>query len=357
MQVYFILIHREVKSLGRETKRSAFAPDEEYEKVCQENKDLLNEFVEYCQSTDKSLSTIPSYVSDIKICFCWNLKYNANKKFVDFNKRDIMKYQNYLLNTLDLSSNRIKRLKAAISSMSNFIESMLDDLHPKFRNIVNKIPAPAKEMVREKTILSDEQAQGLLDYLVENKQYQKACVFALSWASGSRKSELLRFKVSYFVEENIKYGSLYKTPEKIKTKGRGKQGKPLNRFVLIGKFKPYFDLWMEERKKIGVDEFDELFVTKRNNEWHPMKISTLDSWADQFSKYLGIDFYFHCMRHNFTTGLSAANVPASVIKEIIGWESIDMVNLYDDTEIDDKLEKYFDENGVKKIEKKELSDI
>jgi integrase len=234
---------------------------------------------------------------------------------------------------------------------------MLDDLYPNFRNIINKVPAPVKELVREKTILSDEQAQGLLDYLVEHKQYQKACVFALAWASGSRKSELLRFKVSYFVDENIKYGSLYKTPEKIVTKGRGRKGKLLNRYVLVNKFKPYFDLWIEERKRLGIDNFEELFVMKRNEIWSPMKVSTLDSWADQFSKYLGVDFYFHCMRHNFTTGLSSANIPASVIKEIIGWENVSMVDLYDDNEIDDKLDKYFDENGIKKIEKKGLEEL
>ncbi|MCD3340478.1 integrase, partial [Clostridium botulinum C/D] len=171
------------------------------------------------------------------------LEHNKNKFFIDFTKRDIMKYQNYMLNKMNLSSNRIRRLRSAISSMSNFIEAMLDDEYPNYRNIVNKIPAPVKQAVREKSIFEDEEIQKLLDYLVDKKQYQKACVLALAWASGSRKSELLRFPVSYFIPENIKYGSLYKTPEKIKTKGRGSKGKMIYRYVLISKFQQYLDLW------------------------------------------------------------------------------------------------------------------
>lgn len=346
--------------MARETVHNSIVNDANWLKVNQENKDLLNDFIEYCESTDKSALTVTNYTSDIKICFVWNLQFNNNQIFVDFTKKAFMKYQNYLLNTLNLSPNRIRRLRSSLSSMANFIENMLDDKYNNYRNIVNKIPAPAKEDVREKTILTDEQAQSLLDHLVEKKQYQKCCTFALAWASGTRKSEILRFKPSFFKDENIIYGSLYKTPEKIKTKGHGRKlGKQLNKYILISKFKPYFDLWMEQRKELNVpSELDDvLFVTKRKDIWQPMKISTLDSWADQFSKFLNVDFYFHCLRHNFTTDLSKANIPASVIQEIVGWSNVSMVSLYDDTDVDDKLSEYFDENGIKKVEKKSLEDL
>jgi len=236
----------------------------------------------------------------------------------------------------------------------------MDDKFENYRNQVNRIPVPNGDDVREKTVLTDEQVQKLLDHLVEKEEYQKACVFALAWSSGSRKSELLRFKPSYFVDENIIFGSLYKTPEKIKTKGRGRKlGKQLNKFILANKFKPYFDLWIEQRNKMDLPEElrDVLFVVKRKDGWQPVKISTLDSWSAQFSKLLEVDFYFHCLRHNFTTGLSQAGVPASVIKEIVGWENVAMVDIYDDQEVDDKLGKYFDENGIKKVESKTLEEL
>lgn len=343
--------------MARTTVYNSIVNEEKWSKVCDDNKELLEEFKEYLQSIDKSPLTIINYESDIRICFCWSLEKLGNKPFIEFNKRDFMKYQNYLLNTLNLSPNRIRRLRSSLSSMANFIENMLDDDYPEYRNIVNKIPAPVKEAVREKTVLTDDQAQSLLDELVEKKEYQKACAFALAWASGSRKSELLRFKVPYFVDKNIVYGSLYKTPEKIKTKGRGSKGKLLNRYVLVNKFKPYLDMWLEERKRLGIPDFDELFVTKRKGEWQPMKVSTLSSWAIKFAQMLDVDFYFHCLRHNFTTGLSSAGVPASVIKSIVGWESVNMVEIYDDRGVDDKLGEYFDENGIKQVEAKSLTDL
>ena len=115
--------------MARSTVYNSIVNDEEWDLVNQDNKDLLEEFVEYCESTDKSELTVINYVSDIKICFIWNLKFNKNIPFVDFNKRTFMKYQNYLLNTLNLSSSRVRRLRSSISSMSNFIENMLDDVN------------------------------------------------------------------------------------------------------------------------------------------------------------------------------------------------------------------------------------
>ena len=268
-----------------------------------------------------------------------------------------MKYQNFLLNTLKLSSNRIRRQRSSMSSMANYVENMMDDVYPNFRNIVNKLEAPAKQLVREKTILEDEECQKLLDYLVENKMYAQACAFSLGLSSGRRKAELIRLKVSYIKDEYLKYGSLYKTPEKIKSKGKG-GGKYIFVYIIKNKFKPYFDLWMEERTRLGVPEdIDEIFVNKRNGVWEPAKISLLDSWAMKFSEILDIDFYWHSTRHAFTTEMVKNNVPASVIKDIVSWESTDMVDLYTDIDVDDKLGEYFGEEGIKKVESKSLSDL
>ena len=50
---------------------------------------------------------------------------------------------------------------------------------------------------------------------------------------------------------------------------------------VFNKFKPYFDLWMEERKRLGVpDEIEELFVSQnKDGEWQPMKSQTLSTWG------------------------------------------------------------------------------
>jgi integrase len=232
---------------------------------------------------------------------------------------------------------------------------MMDDLYPNFKPIINKIPSHPKQEVREKTVLEDEQIDYLLNYLVERKQYQKACILALACASGARKSELFRFKISYFIDENIIYNSLFKTPEKIKTKGRG-SGKYINKYVIVAKFKPYFDLWIKQREELGVD-CEELFTNKREGKWKPLQITGVDSYAETFSKILGLDFYWHSCRHYFCTAMCKCNVPASIIKDVVGWESVSMVDIYDDTEVDDELGKYFSPDGIKVIEQKGLSDL
>jgi site-specific recombinase XerD len=341
--------------MPRKTRREMQTTPELLAQISKENKNLIKEFIEYLKATGKSSTTIHAYSNDLDLFMVWNLQNNDNKFFVDYTKRDVMRYQNFLVNELELSPNRVRRRKATLSSLSNFIESMMDDLYPTFKPIINKIPSPPKQEVREKTVLEDEQIDNLLNYLVEKKQYQKACVLALALASGARKSELLRFKISYFVDENIIYDSLYKTPEKIKTKGRG-TGKFINKYVIIAKFKPYFDLWMKQREELGVD-CEELFTNKREGKWKPLQITGVDSYAETFSKILGLDFYWHSCRHYFCTAMCKCNVPASIIKDVVGWESVSMVDIYDDTEVDDELGKYFSPDGIKVIEQKGLSDL
>lgn len=318
----------------------------------------MTEFLQYLKSVDRSATTIHGYENDLQIFFTWNLLFNNNKFFIDLNKREVMRYQSYLL-SINNSPNRIRRLKSALSSMSIFIENILDDDYPNFRNIINKIESPVKTQTRTKTIVTAQEVETVLKYLTDREQYLKACVFALAVCSGSRKSELTRFKVNYFDDSNIVYGSLYKTPELMKTKGKGSRGKMLDRYTLVKDFKPYFDLWMAQREKLGVDS-EYLFVSKdeATGKWKPITIYTLNSMAITFSRVLGIDFYWHSLRHLFVSRLMASNIPAEIVKKIVGWESVDMVGIYNDADISAELGKYFDENGIKdNIQEGSLSNL
>ena len=203
---------------------------------------LMNDFLEYLRSVGKAETTVKAYTSDLYIFFVWVLQNADNKYFPEVSKRDIVSYQNWLLRNNENSPARVRRLKSTLSSLSNYIEAILDDELPNFRSIIRKIENPVNEPTREKTVLTDEQADALLERLVERGQYEKACCFALARYSGRRKSELTRFKVSYFDDENIIYGSLYKTPEKVRTKGKGVNGKMLTCYVLSKPFKTMDDV-------------------------------------------------------------------------------------------------------------------
>lgn len=344
--------------MGRKVQYNNIVSDELLKQVNPENIELGKDFLDYLRSIDRSPNTIDAYSHDLNIFWSYLLLHCGNKFFVDLSKRDISKYQSYCLTEYKWSPARMRRVKSTLSSLSNYVENMLDDEFENYKPIVRKIENPVNEKVLKKTVLEDYQLQELLDALVKKKKYDKACMLSLAMNSGRRKAELPRFKVSYFDDKNIIYGSLYKTPEQIKTKGRGSRGKMLTAYVLSKPFKPYFDLWMNYRKENSIDS-EWLFPKKVGNEYidEPMDSKTLNSWAGSFSKILGVDFYFHSLRHYFTTACSRSGLPDDVIQMIIGWSSLDMVSLYKDIDADEQFEKYFANGEIQKVEQKSLSDL
>ena len=252
----------------------------------------------------------------------------------------------------------MRRVKSTMSSLSNYIESMLDDEFENYRPIVRKIENPSACAVREKTILEDKQLENLLEYLVEKKKYDKACMLAMAMYNGRRKAELPRMKVSYFTEDNVIYGSLYRSPETVTTKGRGSRGKQLTIYTLKKGFQKYLDLWLKYREENNITS-EWLIPRKENGVYidEQVTITTMDSWAESFSRYLGVPFYWHSVRHFFTTACSRSGLPDDIIKSLVGWESSDMVAIYKDISADEQFEKYFGEEGIKTVEQKSLSDI
>ena len=342
--------------MSRKTKMNSLTSADLLAKVNPENLRLINDYTDYLKSIQHSESTINVYTNDLQIAFVWALNHNNNKFFVNWSKRDIVAFQNWLVNENGNSPARVRRIKATLSSLSNYIESVMDDEYPEFRNIINKIKNPVNQPVREKTILSDEQIDELLKHLVEHEQFDKACLVALAVCSGRRKAELLRFKVEYFDDANlICNGALYKTSEKIKTKGRGINGKHIYCYTLAKRFKPYFDLWMDYRKKNGIESVW-LFPTKENPDEH-IKISTLNSWASSFSKILGVDFYMHSLRHSWTTGLIRAGLPETVVQQLAQWSNLDMVAVYNDCDAEEQFANYFKDGDISAPQRKTINEI
>ena len=320
---------------------------------------MANDFIEYLQSIDRSKETIKQYRANLNIFWCWNLDFNNNKFFIDLTKREIAKFQNHAMNEWQWSPKRIRTVKAVISSLSNYIENILDDEFIGYKPIVRKIESPADATIRTKTVFKDDDLELLLSKLIENKKFMKACMLSLAMNSGRRKAELTRFKVSYFKKDNlICGGALYKTPEKVTTKGRGSRGKQLELYTLSKPFQPYLNMWLQERDRIGIDS-DWLFPKYKNGIWCDEKIdsSLLDSWAKTFSSMLGKSFYWHSLRHYFTTKLKLSGIPDSIVQDIIGWDSADMVKIYNDTPSEEQFEKYFGAEGIKEVKQTSLENL
>lgn len=327
--------------MSRKTKMNSITSPDLLLQVNPKNKQLLNDFLDYLRAVQRSDTTIKGYQNDIEIAWVWCLQNNDNTFFVDWTKRNVLAYQNWLINSNENSPARIRRLKAALSSLSNYITSVLDDEFPTFKNIISKVENPVNQPVREKTVWEDEELEELLDKLVSKGDYEKACYLALAMYSGRRKSELCRFKIADFSEDNLVCdGALYKSTP-IKTKGRG-GGKYIPCYTLAKKFKPYLDMWIRERKDSGIES--EWLFPNNNTPSDHIKITTINSWSNTFSRLAGKPAYIHSLRHYFTTSMVRSGIPDNVITQIVGWESADMCKLYTDIDADEQIGMYF-KNG------------
>ena len=344
--------------MPRKTKHNDLTSPELLRQVNPENLRLKEDFLSYLQSVQRSPKTIAGYANDLDIFWVWNLQHNGNKPFAKVTKRDFAAYQHWLINENENSPSRVRRLKSALSSLSNYIEAILDDEEEfkDFRSTVRKIENPAMQQVRKKTVWSDEALDALLDQLTASGEYKKACVLALAMCSGRRKSELCRFRVDDFKDENLVCGgALYKTSEPIQTKGFG-LGKYIYCYTMAKKFKPYLNAWLQDRDRKGIQS-QWLFPSPANQN-EMMGNTTLNSWSNTFSRMTGEDFYWHSLRHYFTTHLSKLGLPDNVIQEIVGWESSDMVRVYKDISAEEQIAQFFDENGeIRQDAKRSLSDL
>ncbi len=343
--------------MPRKTKQNSLTSPELLEKVHPKNRRLKKDFLSYLKTTQRSPNTIAGYSNDLDIFFVWNLLCNDDKFFPKITKRNYAAFQLWLLQDNGNSPARIRRVKATISSLSNFVENVLDDEEEfkGFRSVIRKIEDPVLRPVREKTVWEEGELEALLDQLSSSGQHEKACVVALAMYSGRRKAELCRFRVSDFYDSRlICGGALYKSAP-IQTKGRG-GGKYIPCYTLAKKFKPYLNAWLKQRKELKIQS-DWLFPSKCNlrNQISP---TTLNSWAKTFEKMTGKPFYFHALRHFWTSYMSKLGLPDGVIQSLIGWESADMVRVYKDISVDEEIGRFFDENGeIKKKKKKSVADL
>lgn len=316
---------------------------EDWARVEPQNIQLLEEFVNYLVASDKSPQTVKQYEAWLKVFFVWNLRRNNNKFFVDMKKREFMNFFGDGRLKYGWSPNRLSSMRAVLSSLSNFIERILDEDYPTFRNIVKVLEPINIEPVREKTIIDETDIMAGVERLVELGEIQLACWLSLLFSSGMRKSEAAQMKVEYFTtDKKIVFNNLaYMTP-KIRTKGRGVKGKQIPRYIFRDTFDKYLDLWLNEREKLGVNS-EYLFVIKGSEgEWRPATASTFSGWSKRVGEKIGVeDLYAHALRHAFTTELKKRGWPDSVVVQIMKWSDPKMLSIYNDNTEEDELSNFF----------------
>ena len=322
--------------MARKTFRLKIVTPDLVKQIEPANRKLVARFLKE-KATRSSPKTIENYASDADIFFVWNVLYNDNKLFTEIKKLEFSEFFSFASNELQWKSARMNRMRSFLSSLSQFIEKFLDEEYPMFRNIILKtIESSPKEAAREKTILTDEQVEKLLKHLGETDT-QKACWLALAAFSGSRFSELLRFTVDLLDANQTAFGDLFlETTRQIKTKGRGKEGKLLHKYILKDRFLPYYNAWLLDREKIMQKTKQEHTFLFIKEDGTPAVDGTVRSWISSMEKYLGVNLYPHALRHYLVTEFSRKNIPPALIKDLVGWTSTQMVDLYNDLTSKDK---------------------
>jgi site-specific recombinase XerD len=287
-----------------------------------ENIKLVDRFLKE-KNTRCSDGTIIGYKSDLEFSLL-ELIINDNKFFIDLKKIELADFFSYCVDELKWGSNRFSRMRSALSSLSKFIEKFYDEKYPDYRGtiVLNAIELMPKNPVRKKTILSEDQVNSLLKYLKEDRvKPQEACLFALLASSGVRISEALRFTTTIIEENNTAFDDMFlETIEEIKTKGFGKTGKMLIKYIIKDIFLPYYKDWLIEREKImqkNGQEHDFIFI-KRDGT--PAKVNTIRGWVTKWEKFLGVPYYPHCTRHYTVTYLTRLGLDSTLLLKL-GWSS------------------------------------
>ena len=330
--------------MARKTFRKVITSPENIEKIESSNKKLVERFLRYMSQT-KSEGTIKVYKSNFNIFFCWNLEYNDNKPFETIKKIEMQDFFIFCSEELQYSPNRFAQMHSSLSSLSTYIENQLDEIerYENFRNIVQKIEKPVKEPVREKTIISPEQIDKLTTQLKDLSKddpyrFQEALYIILSISTGTRLNETLRITIDIIDEKETAFDDLFLvTKKQIKTKGRGRTGKMLYKYIIKDLFLPWYKEWLPIREKImkenHIKEHNAIFIKRDGN---PITPSVVSSWTQKWTEMLGIDIYSHSFRHYFVTYLSRIGLEAELIQSIVGWTSSEMVAIYNDLRVDER---------------------
>lgn len=327
---------------GRETYRKVITSSELTEQIDARNKQLMERFLKNF-ATKRSPQSVVSYRSNLTIFFTWNLLENDNKFFIDVRKYELLDFFDYCVTELKWSSNRFRQMHSTLSSFSSWIENVYDEKYPNFRNLLPKIEKPDKETVRKKSVFTKEELDKLMLWLGEQGRINEQCLLATMMASGARASELGRFTTKMIDEDNTAFEGLFlETTEEMRVKGRGVNGKFINRYLIKDIFLPYYKKWLPVRQEIMErtgKKHDYIFITQTGD---PAGKATFRGWMEKWDTVLDKHLYAHSLRHFWTTYLLGVGVEKELVQELQKWSSDSLVSLYNDATAKDRKWKGLD---------------
>lgn len=269
--------------------------EKEWNEVNKFNKRLMEDFLLEMKSQKKKESSIRQYRNDIRILFLYVYRELDNKPISKLKKKHFRNYSLWLSEECGMSNARVSRLLSALRSMLEYAtnEEEWEDEGLEI-NYASKVKGLPKEKRRTIHFLTDLQIEKMYNYLVENKEYQKACFLSLLYDSSARRNEIYQVEKHNLLEGNT---------TNIVTGKRGKQF-PL---LYFSRSKQAIKLWLDQR---GEDDIDSLWVIGKGASRRKASYETLYAWVMYFRKVLEevdgefIEINAHTFRHSALENMS-----------------------------------------------------
>jgi integrase/recombinase XerD len=263
--------------------------EEEWELVNEENKLMMEDFLEEYRQRKIKESTIKQYKNDIRIVFLYVLRKLKNLPITELNKKDFRRFSLYLSDELGVSNARANRLMSAVRSLLTYIED--DDDYDYEVNYAKKVKGLPKDPVRtneDDFFLTFDQVMKLREELLKRDRLQDAVLLMVMFDSAARRNEVFQIQKHGLLDAN-------KANEVIGK--RGKKYKP----VYLNDTKELIRQYLDER---GEDEIASLWIMGTGENKKPISYNALYDRVVSMSKVLSeiegkeIEFFPHSLRHS-----------------------------------------------------------
>ena len=178
--------------MAREHTYNRLFTQEKWDRVNNENKLIIEDFLEEYRAQKKKESTIQQYRYDCRFISIYILENCNNKTITELTKKDFRRLVLWGTDN-NMSSARINRLKASIGSLLEYCENEED--YDYEVNQMKKIKGLQRERVTETPFLTDEQIHKISEKLKENKDYLSDAILWFAYDTGCRVGEIAQLKL------------------------------------------------------------------------------------------------------------------------------------------------------------------
>lgn len=274
---------------GRGRVYNRIYTEEEWQIVNQDNKNIMNDFLEEYKQRKMKKSTIEGYFQDLRIILLYIKRFCNNQSILELGKKDFRRLSIWLNDDLKLSNARTNRLMSATRSLLTYVEN--DDEYDYENNVARKVHGLPKEPVKtndEDFFMTYDQIWKVREELLKRGKLQLAVLHMLLFDSGGRRNEVYQIKKDDLLTGN-------------KTNlVTGKRGKifPL---VFLNDTR---ELALEYFKKRGEDNIDSIWVVGIGENKRQVTYKALYERVIAISKILSelegreINIFPHSYRHS-----------------------------------------------------------